>query len=144
MDPTLAWTIAGFVLVITELMTGTFYLLVLGVGAFAGAGLSFAGTPLWAQATGAGVIAIAGAYWVHAVRANRTGTQMASLDAGQPVVLESWINEAAGHARVRYRDATWEAYLADPSAGGMPATGATLYITSMDGNVLKLARTRPV
>lgn len=144
MDPTLVWTVAGFVLVITELMTGTFYLLVLGIGAFAGAGLSFAGTPLWAQATGAGVIAIAGAYWVHAVRANRAGVQMASLDAGQPVVLETWINEAAGHARVRYRDATWEAYLADPSAGSLPGAGATLYITAMDGNVLKLARTRPV
>ena len=144
MDPTLVWTVAGFVLVITELMTGTFYLLVLGIGAFAGAGLSFAGTPLWAQATGAGVIAIAGAYWVHAVRANRAGVQMASLDAGQPVVLETWINEAAGHARVRYRDATWEAYLADPSAGNMPGAGTTLYITAMDGNVLKLARTRPV
>ena len=37
MQDYLVWTAVGFALVIIELMTGTFYLLVIGVGALAGA-----------------------------------------------------------------------------------------------------------
>ncbi len=37
MELWLMWTIAGFALVIIEMLTGTFYLLMLGVGAFVGA-----------------------------------------------------------------------------------------------------------
>jgi len=33
MDISLAWLIAGFVLIIAELVSGTFYLLVLGIAA---------------------------------------------------------------------------------------------------------------
>ena len=44
METWLLWVIVGAVLVIAELVTGTFYLLVLGVGAFA------VGALLWAIA----------------------------------------------------------------------------------------------
>ena len=37
MDPALAWAIGGLVLVIVEMLSGTFYLLVLAVGAFGAA-----------------------------------------------------------------------------------------------------------
>ena len=40
MEAHLIWVIAGIILVIVELLTGTFYLLVLGVAAFAGAGVA--------------------------------------------------------------------------------------------------------
>ena len=38
MDGPLAWVIAGMALVISEMLTGTFYLLMLGIAAFGGAG----------------------------------------------------------------------------------------------------------
>ena len=43
MDPALAWAILGLVLVITELVTGTFYLLMLGVAAFVAAAAAWVG-----------------------------------------------------------------------------------------------------
>jgi membrane protein implicated in regulation of membrane protease activity len=43
MDLWLLWLIAGFVLVIAELLTGTFYLLVIGAGAFAASLAAWAG-----------------------------------------------------------------------------------------------------
>src|SRR5205823_1646716 len=39
LDLSLAWLIAGFMLIIVELVTGTFYLLVLGIAALVGAGV---------------------------------------------------------------------------------------------------------
>ena len=53
MEPYLAWIVAGFLLVIVELLTGTFYLLVIGVGAFAGALVAYAGGTYFVQAVGA-------------------------------------------------------------------------------------------
>jgi membrane protein implicated in regulation of membrane protease activity len=39
-DSSLAWLVAGIVLIVTELATGTFYLFVLGVAALVAAGSS--------------------------------------------------------------------------------------------------------
>ena len=57
MDLWLFWTIVGFVLVIVELATGTFYLLVLGLGAFAAALVAWAGGNMLIQAVVGGVVA---------------------------------------------------------------------------------------
>jgi len=38
LDISLAWLIAGFILIIVELVTGTFYLVVLGIAALVGVG----------------------------------------------------------------------------------------------------------
>ena len=43
MELWLIWVIAGFALVIAELLTGTFYLLVVGIGAFMGGLIAWAG-----------------------------------------------------------------------------------------------------
>ena len=43
MEPYLVWLILGFTLVIIEMTTGTFYLLVLGVSCFGAAGAAFFG-----------------------------------------------------------------------------------------------------
>lgn len=135
MEPYLAWIIAGFVLVIIELLTGTFYLLVIGVGAFAGAVVAWAGGGYLAQAVGACTVALLGAWLVR--RWHRThqggGVKDNLLDLGQPVILESWVDAATGLARVRYRGASWDARLA---AGDRPEPGATLYINGQDGNML--------
>jgi membrane protein implicated in regulation of membrane protease activity len=65
MEPYLAWIVAGFVLVIIELLSGTFYLLVIGIGAFAGAAVAWAGGGYFAQAVGACAVALAGTWLVN-------------------------------------------------------------------------------
>ena len=64
MDNYLVWLIAGFILVIVELATTTFYLLVFGIAAFAGAGVAYAGGALIWQAIVAAAVAVAGVFWV--------------------------------------------------------------------------------
>jgi membrane protein implicated in regulation of membrane protease activity len=139
-DISLAWLIAGFVLVITELASGTFYLLVLGIAAFAGAGMAYAGGALVWQSLVSAVVAVAGVAWVHQYRKRTVSSPMRGLDVGQPAAFESWVDKGAGHARVKYRDAQWDAHVAG-GASGEP--GEILYITSVDGNTLEVSKTRP-
>ena len=140
MDLPLAWLIAGIALIVTELVTGTFYLLVLGIAALVGAGIGYAGgSHLW-QAIAAAVIAVAGVVWVQQYRKRSAASPMRGLDVGQPAVFESWVNRTAGQARVKYRDALWDAHVAADAAG---EPGEILYVTAVDGNTLKVSKTRP-
>ena len=140
MDIPLVWLIAGFTLVIAELASGTFYLLVLGVAAFAGAGVAYAGGALVWQSLAAAGIAVAGVVWVHQYRKHTVSSPMQGLDVGQPAAFESWVDKSSGHARVKYRDALWDAQVAGGAAG---ESGEILYITSVNGNTLKVSKTRP-
>ena len=144
MEPWLAWLVLGFILVIVELGTTTFYLLVLGAGAFAGAVVAWLGGNILAQAVAASAVALAGAYFVHAWHLRNRGANAAQsnfLDRGQPVVLESWVDEASGRARVNYRGTTWDARLASPAP--RPALGAMLYIDGQDGSTLLVGTAPP-
>jgi membrane protein implicated in regulation of membrane protease activity len=135
--------VAGFVLVIAELVTGTFYLLVIGLGAFVGALVAWFGGVVVAQALVAGVVAVVGGVMVHRWHARQPPTPHGSnfLDRGQPVVLEGWANETARIARVKYRGTTWDARLV--RAEDRPAPGSTLYIEGQDGNTLVVAAAPP-
>src|SRR5437868_6700758 len=107
MDHSLAWAIAGLALVIAELLTGTFYLLVLGVAAFGSAGAAWLGMGFGPQIVVAAAVAAVGCYGVHLHRAKHQTAQMPSIDAGKPATFEQWIDPAAHLARVNYRGATW-------------------------------------
>ncbi len=140
MDISLAWLIAGFILIIAELVTGTFYLLVLGLAALVGAGVGYAsGAFVW-QAVGAAVVAVAGVIWVNQFKKKMAPKRMRGLDVGQPAAFDSWVNKGAGHARVKYRDALWDAQVAGDASG---EPGEILYISSVDGSTLKVSKTRP-
>jgi len=140
MDLSLIWLIAGFILIIVELVTGTFYLLVLGIAALVGAGVGYAsGAFVW-QAVGAAIVAVAGVIWVNQFKKKMAPKRMRGLDVGQPAAFDSWVNKGAGHARVKYRDALWDAQVAGDASG---EPGEILYITSVDGSTLKVSKTRP-
>ena len=135
MEPYLLWIVAGFILVIVELVTGTFYLLVIGGGAFAGAAVAAAGGGYLLQAIGACAVALAGTWYVfrwHRARGPGT-TRDSFLDLGQAVVLESWVDANTRTARVKYRGTTWDARVAP---GTNPEPGATLVINGQDGSTL--------
>lgn len=143
MELWLLWIVVGFVLVISELLTGTFYLLVIGVGAFAAAAADWMGAGVLVQAFIGSAVAIAGAMYVHHWHgAHRAGDVRDNLlDRGQPVVLEGWANEHAGLVRVRYRGTSWDARLAPAAA--RPVPGSTLYIDAMEGNTLVVVEAPP-
>ena len=140
MDIALAWLIAGFILIIVELVTGTFYLLVLGIAALVASGVGYAGGAFAWQAIAATGVAVAGVVWIHLYRKGSVSKRMQGLDFGQPAAFESWVNKSAGHARVKYRDALWDAQVADDASG---EPGEILYIASVDGSTLKVSKTRP-
>lgn len=144
MELWLLWVVAGFALVIAELVTGTFYLLVIGLGAFAGAAAAWLGAGIFVQAVAGSAVALAGAWAVHHWHfANRKGDEGRGnlLDRGQPVVLEGWSNESAGMARVKYRGTSWDARFVPDN--GRPVPGSTLYIEAMDGNTLVVVAAPP-
>ena len=141
LDPAVVWAVSGLVLVIVELLTGTFYLLMLGVAAFGAALAAWLGLEFSGQAIVAVAISAIGCYGVHVYKARNRAQQMAPIDAGMPASFETWLDAGGRLARVRYRGASWEARVE-----GLEAIepGAMLYVLDTDGNTLRVAKNRPV
>ena len=133
----LLWAIAGFVLVIAELVTGTLYLLVVGVAALGAALVAFMGGAFWLQAVSAAALTLLGVYGVHRWWARHPKSPddgSDSLDVGQTVVLEAWIDQAHGMARVKYRGSTWDA-----KVDGAATINDLLVIKRQQNGVLEVA-----
>ena len=137
--PTLWWLLAG-ALVVAELLSGTFYLLMIALGAAAGALAAHAGVSTTAQvATAALVAAGATALW-HFKRASQPRSAPAAsnadvnLDIGQTVHVDAWRTD--GTAQVSYRGASWQVRHAGTAA---PETG-THRIVAVHGNRLDVER----
>ena len=140
MEADILWAILGLTLVIVELLTGTFYLLVLGVAAFGSALVAWLGHGIAAQVIVGTILALGGCYGVHVYRARNSKSQMESIDAGQPASFENWINQGARLARVRYRGASWDAQVEGEATVD---AGEMLFVVSLNGNTLKVASRRP-
>ncbi|MFM7532327.1 MAG: NfeD family protein [Rubrivivax sp.] len=137
--PTLWWVLAGL-LVVAELLTGTFYLLMIALGAAAAALAAHAGTSTAAQiAAGALVAAGATAFW-HFRRAREPRSAPAAsnadvnIDIGQTVQVPAWRED--GTAQVSYRGAAWQVR----HAGTAPAQAGLHRIVAVHGNRLDLER----
>jgi membrane protein implicated in regulation of membrane protease activity len=139
MDAYLLWAIAGIVLIIVEMLTGTFYLLVLGIAALVAAGAAWLGQTVWVQAVATAAVAISGVILVNRYRGKSAPASQRSLDIGQSVTVEFWINEADGLARVNYRNAQWEARV----SGAREPGGKVFYIHAVEGNTLMVSAVRP-
>ena len=140
MEEDLAWAIIGLALVIIELLTGTFYLLVLGIAAFGAALAAWLGQGFPVQVIVAAAIAALGCYGVHVYRASNMTQQMPQVDAGQPANFENWVDRGARLARVSYRGASWDALVEGEES---PEAGAILYVLAAQGNTLKVTTRRP-
>ena len=139
METYLVWLAAGFVLVIAELVTGTFFLLVLGIAAFAGSATAWFGLGFWVEALCAATVAIAGVFWVRRHRKSMQRPDMASLDVGQAVAFDAWVSREQGAARVKYRNTLWDA---EVEGERELDKGQVLFIHAVDGNTLKVAKTK--
>ncbi len=129
----LIWAIVGFLLIIVELLTGTFYLLVFGVAALIGALVAWLGGPFWLQVVATAAAALLGTYLVHRWWRSHPKDSAAqnSLEVGQTVVFENWVNEANHTARVKYRGASWDARV-----NGTAKPDDVLTITATEQGVL--------
>lgn len=140
MDEDFLWAILGLTLVIVELLTGTFFLLMLGIAAFGAALAAWLGHGFGVQSVVAAAIAGAGCYGVHLYRTKNALQQMAPVDAGQPAHFEAWLDRDARLARVSYRGASWDALVEGEET---PGAGAILYVLATHGNTLKVTTRRP-
>ena len=134
------WLLAGGA-VAAELVTGTFYLLMLAAGLVAGAlaatlGMGTAGQMLLAAAIGGGAVAA----W-HWRRSQNPAPKPASanpdvhLDIGQAIHVVRW--NADKTANVQFRGAQWTAVAADPAQANEPGN---FRIKEMVGNRLVIEK----
>jgi membrane protein implicated in regulation of membrane protease activity len=136
-DSSLAWLIAGIALIVAELLTGTFYLLVLGIAALIAAAVAYGGGTFVVQVIVAGAIALAGIFWIRARKQALAVRPVPGLDIGQPVTLDSWVNREDRRARVKYRDALWDAVVEGDFRG---EAGEVFYIRAAEGNTLRVGK----
>jgi membrane protein implicated in regulation of membrane protease activity len=141
-DSTLWWLLAGGAIVF-ELLSGTFYLLMLATGLVAGALAAHAGASLAVQIVAAAVVgggAVMGWNLYRQKNAARTraGTNPdVNLDIGETVYVESW--QPDGSTSVKYRGAQWSAV---HNTGALPSHGAHR-IVEVRGSQLVIEKSEP-
>lgn len=127
------WLTLATLLVAAELLTGTFYLLAIAVGAAAGAAATGLSLPL--QLLIASSVAAACVLLVRALGlAPKKGEAAEETERGQPVALVS-----KEPLRVRYRGALWDAAPASP----LVDVEAPLVIEALDGITLRVTNPSP-
>ena len=136
MDNPSLWLIVAGVLVMAELLTGTFYLLMLSLGATAAALTAYAdGTLTWQIVTAAVVGGGAAVLWhLKKPLSNDAQDSNVHLDIGETVTVDAW--DTQGHAQVKHRGAQWTAVCA---ANATPEPGLHR-ISEMQGNRLVLEK----
>ena len=143
MQPYVIWFIAAFALVGAELMAGTFYLLVIGLGLAAGGVAALFGVEFGVQVAVAALLSVAGIVVLRKTRAGamlRQGEPQVSMDVGQTVhVIE---RRADGSLRVDYRGSQWDAEADEPLPEGPVKTIGTLYIRAVRGTKLIVSAQR--
>ncbi len=135
------WAVAGIGLIIVEMMSGTLILLVLGLAAFAGAAAAWFGLSFGLQAAAAVTLAAVGMIVASSLKKKKVMGDKSNdaLDIGHTVILDSWVSEADGVAKVRYRNATWDAKVTGAHTPG----GTVFYISAMDGSTLHISSSKP-
>ncbi len=134
------WFVIGLGLVVAELFTGTFLLLMVAIGFIAGGVVSLMGGDLVLQLVIGAAIGLAGTLILRRSRWGRRNAHKEAstnpdmvLDIGQEVHVSAW---QKGAARVSYRGASWNAVPADAGQGGAPGQ---YKIVAIRGSTLVLA-----
>ena len=135
----MTWFVAAGVVVVFELFTGTFYLLMIAIGLAFGGGAAMLGMDTPAQTIVAAVVGVAATGLLHRSRFGRKaqGGEAArdpnvNIDIGQSLKVEGWDD---GKARVMYRGALWDVEL---GPGAVPQAG-NFKIVEVQGSRLIVA-----
>jgi len=116
MSDWISWLVIAGIVVVLELFSGTFYLLMISIGLCAGALVAAIGWSMEFQLIAA---ALVGSIATILLRRSRFGTRSkvdthrdpnVNLDIGQSIQVSEWKNTAAGSytARSMYRGAQWD------------------------------------
>ncbi|MCE1251791.1 MAG: NfeD family protein [Comamonadaceae bacterium] len=122
-DANLWWLAAGAAVAL-ELLSGTFYLLMLALGLAAGALAAHAGLGPTAQIVLAALVGSSAVCLAYLRRRPRPGSPSAradrsvNLDIGETLHIDAW--QPDGTAQVKYRGAQWTAL---PRPGSSPSPG---------------------
>jgi membrane protein implicated in regulation of membrane protease activity len=137
------WWVGAGGLIVAELLSGTFYLLMIALGFIAGAIAHLAGASAAVQFMSAALVALAA---VLALRRSRFGRRRLRRDAsanpdvnpdiGATLEVEAWHND---RARVRYRGADWDVELAPNER----ADARVYEISSVHGSRLIVVAKKP-
>ena len=134
------WFVLAFALLVAELLSGTFYLLMIAL-ALAGAGVaSLAGASLTVQLVVAAILGFSGALLLRRLRSGRQQSEqpdpLQNMDVGQTLQVDGWTGSRT--ARANYRGAQWDVELAP----GEEAQPGEFVIQSIHANRLIVARRR--
>ncbi len=127
------WLFLAGALLITEMTTGSFYLLMVSLGALAGALAAFLGYGFELQIGVAAVFSALGGVAIrfYSRRQKITNEPQPSLDIGNKIEIPHW--QVGGRGSAQYRGATWTV----ESTDAQPAKGLH-EIVGVQGNVLKV------
>lgn len=127
------WFLVALLLLMAEMATGTFYMLVLSIALAVGGAAALLGLGFALQLT---LSAAAGFIGIIILRRMKsvvvTGKAEQNLDIGQAVHVLAWHED--GTARVHFRGADWDAEL---ESADTPRAN-TMYIKAMHGSILIL------
>jgi len=131
--------VAALALLAAEMLTGTFYLLMIAIGVACGGIAGWLGASLDVQLLTSSILGAAAPLIFHQFRKRSAGARGPDqpLDVGEIVQVETW--NADGSARVRHRGTQWDAEL---EKTGTPRD-AILYIAGMRGSTLILSDKKP-
>jgi len=138
MAPYVYWFLLALGLIMLEMATGTFYMLVVGLALAVGGFAAYFGLSFPTQLTLSGLAGVAGTLILRRMRRDKVSTKPnQSLDIGQAVQSVTW--QLNGSARVVYRGAEWAA---EAESSDTPREG-TLYIKALRGSTLILTHHKP-
>jgi membrane protein implicated in regulation of membrane protease activity len=124
MNAWMMWLVLMGVLVVFELFTGTFYVLMIAIGMAFGAAAAWIGMGVPVQILIAAVVGVLATGLLHRSRFGRPLKQdpardrNVNLDIGEKVHVDTWND---GKARVMYRGALWDIDLAPGATAGAGA-----------------------
>ena len=144
----IVWLGLAGILVVVEMFTGTFYLLLIAIGFAAGGIAAFAGAGAAMQLVVAALFGVIATYGLRNSKWGKTAKRDAqrdpnvNLDIGQTLVVEQWSGNEGGvrTTRVMYRGAMWDVEL---DAGAIARPGAYV-IREVRGNRLVVAESGTV
>ncbi|MES2832176.1 MAG: NfeD family protein [Pseudomonadota bacterium] len=142
----MVWSILAAVLVILELFSGTFYLLMIAIGLAGGALVALTNGSLEVQLIVAAVTGLLATSLLRRSEFGRLSRWRASsnpdmnLDIGQTIDVDRWIvQDSSGTsptARVMYRGAMWDIVLAEEAITTQAPAPGRFYIHAIQGSRL--------
>lgn len=137
------WWILALALSVGEMLTATFYLLVLAAGAAAGGLVAWFGGSITQQVLITAAVAFGGWVWLwrrkppRGEKSVQEGDRNMQLDVGERIRVERWTDGRS--SRVLYRGAQWSVEL-DSAEPDTSATEGFFVIARIDGSRLIVRR----